>query len=137
MVSAVPVEVKNKTDRRLRMFGETRQRFAAAVVGLALLGLAGRTQAGTEFQFCCQCRCGSTVQCVGIPTPSQCPDVCTISPMDDQACMFEVSPNPCSTLIDECQSRVGAPALRTSGLMAVALLLAGFGTWRVARRKRA
>jgi len=116
------------------------ERAAVAVVGLALLSLTGRAQAG-DGQFCCECLCpGAThVTCFTIATPSDCPAVCDGT--NSSSCSVELFTGVCGQHPVECAGTgpARAPALGAGGLAAAALLLVTFGTWALrqsARRKR-
>lgn len=115
------------------------------VVGLLLLGGASRAAWAGPFNnsatACCVCtRCvGSASTCAPISDPAECADHCNA--LNATSCGNEVVNVSCSSpsLASECQL-TGAPAVGTTGLTIVTVVLSAFGIVglrRAARRQRA
>lgn len=114
----------------------------AIVVGLMLLGSAGRALAGPAASSCCICSgCISGAStCAAIASEIECTSFCLsiLPPLTNAtACTSEVVNASCAGLA-ECRL-AGAPMLGTSGLTLVTVLLSVFGIVglrRAARRQR-
>ena len=111
------------------------QRLAVVAVMVALLGLAGRVQAGPAAAFCCACLCPRGTTCANVATPSECPVSCGADHTNETACLSQVFPTACLS-VPACPEQLGVPAVRSSGLTVVTVFLIALGAWGVRRAAR-
>jgi hypothetical protein len=106
---------------------------ATGAVAAALLGVATSAPAGpVQPNRCCACICQGGVSCSVEPVES-CPVICAQKP--DQPCDFKVLDTVDCASRPPCVAPAPAPALGTSGLTIMSLLLAGLGAFTVWRRR--